>query len=183
MSNSFNVSRFSFVGGRARPVVQEMTVTGVNSYDERQIVFTVPKASGEGSSHVMAIKVEDIATFAAAFKAAVGTARTAPDTTPAEARKKLDARKATQAKTAPAESQSTLDVIQALQAELAALKAAQTVTSPVKPTKRTTTHVSPAKDTRPKEVPVLDDLDEISTTDLEAVSNIMAILLGKRGAV
>ncbi len=190
---NLQVTRFSFVGGKARPVKQPLSITGVNSYDERQVVFSVTRTTAEGeekTSHVMSLALSDVPAFATAFKQAVSDAKVATDSTPPEARKRLDARKAkedkaTTSQPAPTDVNAVLEALKAAGYSITPPSAPQTSPAPTPapkaPAKRGTTHTKPSTVTAPKVVPALDDLDEISTSELEAVSNIMAMLLGKRG--
>lgn len=183
MTNSVQVTRFSFTGGRAKPIKQELVITGVNRYDERQILFAVQRDE-EKTSHVMSLSLDSVKVFAELFKAAVAEAKVAEDTTPAEWRAKHPKQ---DVKQAPQDVNAILEALKAAGYSItppqAPKEAEKPAVAPEKPKERITrksTHTKPAE-AAPKAVPALDDLDEIATSDLEAVSSILSILLGKRG--
>lgn len=207
--SSFNVTRFSFIGGRAKPVEQTLHLEGMNKYGTRHVVFSANVEGKDKPAHLFNLNIEDVKGLVEVLKLAIADAKEAPDTTPEEYKARMAARKAREAsKKSTASITSGTDV----QSLVAALQAAGfQITPPAKSTvelqddldvtpkaspkskasvsprklksavQRGATHKAPVKPSEVPSSPSVDDLESIPTSDLEAVHSIMSILLTARG--
>lgn len=155
----------------------QVHLIGTNAYGAQQVEIQEWSEKAEKYFHIIQFDIKEIPAFAKALKAAYEQAKTALDTSPEDWKLRHKA-KTEQAKTAE-DAEALLKRLQALGYTLTPPKAPEAPVAPKVPRKTTTKTVT--KPLNPEDIPTVDDLEELTDTELSAISNVLAILTGKRG--